>query len=546
MIKGEFLIATSTPQGGGLGMFVSSNGDPVRGTLEWPAIPRSMAFHFPYIIALLRNNIIEIHNLFTQQRIQKILLPSSFEPRFLIEASYDLQSSFGEKASVKVAVACKESVLGLRMTTLEGQVDQLLERKSIEKAVALAEQMMQGMVDEDGERKRTTLRSLYQRAGLVYFRDTLFDEALEMFKKAQLDPRLLIGLFPGLSGSEGVPSTPSGESPGRWVAEMGNIDNIVRLSLERNYPDADEETMNSFGTALAGNAKEMLERYLVFARENKAGVGRLEEIDTILLKIYVESNPNAMYELLERPNYCQYEECEKFLLEKKKYYATSILYRQNNLLKKTLDMWLRIASEEVEDPDFPGVALIVNFLAGAKDKELVWRYAGWVLGRNVGLGVQIFTEWKGPPLDPDDVLEFLKPFGIQGGKMYLEFLVGKGGQQDEKRHTALCLLYVDEVLRHASDEAFQEIDTQYKSLDPRPLFLTFLKTRSDPLSKSRAQLLHFLDTSQHYNVKPVANRIDEAASGKHLAAERAVVQGVLRNHEGVLRILVEEVGVFVG
>ena len=54
---------------------------------------------------------------------------------------------------MNVAVACKESVLGLRMTSLEGQVDQLLERKRIEKAVALAEQIMQGMVDEDGERK---------------------------------------------------------------------------------------------------------------------------------------------------------------------------------------------------------------------------------------------------------------------------------------------------------------------------------------------------------------------------------------------------------
>ncbi|KAJ3034718.1 transforming growth factor, beta receptor associated protein 1 [Rhizophlyctis rosea] len=542
MIKGEFLLGTATPQGGGLGMFISSDGNPIRGTLEWPAIPRSIAFQFPYIIALLRNNVIEVHNLFTQKRVQKIMIPASVEPRFLIEASFDLQSTdleTGHACSVKVAVACKEAVLGLRMISLEGQIDLLLERKSIDRAVALAEQMMQGMPDEDGEKKRATLRSLYQRAGLVYFRDTLFDEALDLFKKSQLDPLLLIALYPEF-GTSGEANTPSG---GHWLTEMGTIDDIVRVSLQRNYPDADPETISSFGAALVATAREMLEKYLLFARENKAGIGRLEEIDTVLLRIYAENNPTAMYRLLSGPNYCQLEESEKYLLGKKKYYALSLLYRHHNLMKKVLDMWIKIASNEVEDPDFPGIALIVTFLSETEDKELVWRYADWVSKKDVGLGVQIFIDWKGPPLDPDDVLEYLKPFGT-AGKRYLEHLVKKLGNKDEKRHTALCLLYVDEVLQYAGQDGFDAIESAYTSLDPRPLFLTFLRSRpDDPLSRARAQLLEYLETSEWYSVRGVGAKVEDV---ERLYAERAVLQGEMGNHEAVLRLLVENVGDHVG
>ncbi len=43
-VPGEFLLATRTSQGVGIGLFVSLNGDPVRGTLEWPSMPQSLGF----------------------------------------------------------------------------------------------------------------------------------------------------------------------------------------------------------------------------------------------------------------------------------------------------------------------------------------------------------------------------------------------------------------------------------------------------------------------------------------------------------------------
>jgi len=74
----EFLIVSSM-DGRGLGVFITGNGDPMRGTLEWSAYPESICFDFPYVAALLPNKTIEIHNIETQAIAQIVPAPTSFE-----------------------------------------------------------------------------------------------------------------------------------------------------------------------------------------------------------------------------------------------------------------------------------------------------------------------------------------------------------------------------------------------------------------------------------------------------------------------------------
>lgn len=60
-----------------IGQFISSTGDPVRGLLQWQNFPRAIGVEFPYVVALLRNNIIEVHNINTlESPVQHIQLPS--------------------------------------------------------------------------------------------------------------------------------------------------------------------------------------------------------------------------------------------------------------------------------------------------------------------------------------------------------------------------------------------------------------------------------------------------------------------------------------
>lgn len=72
--ENEFLILSWTGAST-LGVFITGDGDPVRGTLEWPSHPEAVCLDYPYITTLLPNNTIEIHSVETQTIVQVIPAP---------------------------------------------------------------------------------------------------------------------------------------------------------------------------------------------------------------------------------------------------------------------------------------------------------------------------------------------------------------------------------------------------------------------------------------------------------------------------------------
>ncbi|CDO71042.1 hypothetical protein BN946_scf184844.g46 [Trametes cinnabarina] len=72
--ENEFLILSWTGATT-LGVFITGDGDPVRGTLEWPGHPAAVSLDYPYIATLLPNNTIEIHSVETQSIVQVIPAP---------------------------------------------------------------------------------------------------------------------------------------------------------------------------------------------------------------------------------------------------------------------------------------------------------------------------------------------------------------------------------------------------------------------------------------------------------------------------------------
>ncbi|EPS98234.1 hypothetical protein FOMPIDRAFT_1126867 [Fomitopsis schrenkii] len=71
----EFLIVSWTGASS-LGLFVTGDGEPVRGTLEWPAHPDSISLDYPYIATLLPNETIEIHSIDTLEIVQVVPAPT--------------------------------------------------------------------------------------------------------------------------------------------------------------------------------------------------------------------------------------------------------------------------------------------------------------------------------------------------------------------------------------------------------------------------------------------------------------------------------------
>ncbi|KDR80363.1 hypothetical protein GALMADRAFT_62776 [Galerina marginata CBS 339.88] len=98
--QNEYLILSWTGAST-LGLFITSEGDPVRGTLEWPSHPEAICLDYPHITSLLPNNTIEIHSIETQAIVQVIGAPapsSSPRPSPPNSASHRRSSSTNSKS----------------------------------------------------------------------------------------------------------------------------------------------------------------------------------------------------------------------------------------------------------------------------------------------------------------------------------------------------------------------------------------------------------------------------------------------------------------
>ncbi|KAJ1545734.1 transforming growth factor, beta receptor associated protein 1 [Nowakowskiella sp. JEL0078] len=231
---GEFLLVNQQ-QEYGLGIFVNSSGDAVRGTLQWPAVPRSVS---------------------TGTRLGI---------RSLTEATYNLEMNTSDSetsTSIRIVVNGKDSLLGLKMLSLEGQINELFKLGQVEKAVKLAENVLQ--TQDENEDKMEKLLKIHQRAGLIFFKETQFDDALVYFKKGMINPKLFINLFPTISQPEpeniSESITIDEDDEFEWKKQFGTVDDIVATNLKRNYPGADSETLQSFALALVDNARVKMER----------------------------------------------------------------------------------------------------------------------------------------------------------------------------------------------------------------------------------------------------------------------------------------------
>ncbi|KAI0760617.1 hypothetical protein C8Q74DRAFT_1208003 [Fomes fomentarius] len=73
--ENEFLILSWTGAST-IGVFITGDGDPVRGTLEWPSHPEAVSLDYPYVTTLLPNGTIEIHSIETQSIVQVVSAPA--------------------------------------------------------------------------------------------------------------------------------------------------------------------------------------------------------------------------------------------------------------------------------------------------------------------------------------------------------------------------------------------------------------------------------------------------------------------------------------
>lgn len=254
----EFLIASHTGSTC-LGVFVSSTGDPCRGTLEWLSNPRSIFVDETHVLALLFNGTIEIHSLETQELLQTIELPTGLEPRTLSSTKFGLslpgKSFDSDLGLIKLSLssshpqelsspstptiphyrsqsyqsnelaACRSSLLLVGrdsvhalctkpfLTKVESHISSLRWDDALRLVESTVAQSMNDNTSPHSSRSyqpnprlgsnhhqtfMIQIYYIYQKIALHYLLETKFQEAGELWFKGKGDPRVLIKLFPYL------------------------------------------------------------------------------------------------------------------------------------------------------------------------------------------------------------------------------------------------------------------------------------------------------------------------------------------------------------
>jgi hypothetical protein len=168
-----------------IGIFVNGVGDAIRGTLQWASYPRAITVQFPYVISLLRNRTIEVHNIRDQQCVQTVALHPGIEPRGLCMGHgikvwaeglttrlrqlqwtprdmkplenidcdvINQQLSRSYIVPTRLLLYNKDSIMGLLVTPMIVQADALLDANQVEAGVSMANEALQNLSTQAGSR----------------------------------------------------------------------------------------------------------------------------------------------------------------------------------------------------------------------------------------------------------------------------------------------------------------------------------------------------------------------------------------------------------
>ncbi|KAL5523259.1 hypothetical protein ACEPAF_1526 [Sanghuangporus sanghuang] len=603
-ISGEEFLLTTNMGTSAMGVFITGNGDPVRGTLEWQGYPESLCFNYPYIAALLPNHTIEIHSIETQAIAQvipeattsdsRIILPSL--PGFLVPATErtdklklvtirldadssdpDVEPSPSKSPArpplfprCNALVLSDNSIQALLPSTLISQAESLLESHRIDDAADLADQNQRKLLgtgpgDEDLTEE---IRYVYQRVGFQCLSETLFEDAGRHLLAGETDPRLLVRYFPDLRGNVLRTASPVDVYTGiaEHLPQESSIDEIVVANLVKNYaPHIEPDVESAPPTAelrriLNMTARDMLASYLrkyrtrrLLARPGSAvpqSAAVNAVVDTVLAKILAEADDTAeLYTLVDETNDIVLEEVEATFEKNGQYNALCKLYEKAGKEDKLLEAWSKLVDgiwtdEDIRDP----LAKMTERLNKTSNREQVQRWGLWLTKRDPDLGLKLITSRdskRSSPADESALLEKIREASLSAGVKYLEYLVLQKRRQDRNLHSQLVDVYVGQTLQFINDETTAKLwrakaSSYASSHNDVPFLLYFASTT--PESESRNTRLKTALLLQGSSLYNVEKVLARIREHeKILKIEMAILYGKLGRHEEAIATLVRDV-----
>ncbi|KAK6051033.1 hypothetical protein COOONC_11462 [Cooperia oncophora] len=259
----------------------------------------------------------------------------------------------------------------------------------------------------------------------------------------------------------------------------------------------------------------------------------LQVVDTALLKCYLQASLKLVYcdrstaditqtrTLLfqTRPslvdsllrlhnNSCFFEDAESILLNENRLPSLFILYESRKKHEMALELLHKQFLDPDADPFFHDLDRTVGYLQtlGNTHLELIFKYARWVLDKDMASGLEIFIGEESDVarnLDRQAVLAFLRSHCVAAVIPYLEHIIYKWDETRPKFHDTLVEHYIInlKLLQQDYEHAFPDEENISRAGD-----------EGGELGEMRRRLIKFLRFSLYFS--PQAVLLQLSNSGK--------------------------------
>ncbi|KAI9500099.1 hypothetical protein GGI26_006304 [Coemansia sp. RSA 1358] len=448
------------------------------------------------------------------------------------------------------------------------RVDQLIREQRIEEAVLIVEKALAS--DPTLSSASDEVSYCFQMAGMVYFKNMLFDDSLHYFCRGNLDPRALLHLFPEYSRYLGTLLIPFGRIPmaaglRRIFYEISDVQKLIQTGAEQLSGD-DNEQVEALRETLKSNVLEVAERYLEHCkaqmkhRDQPFAPDSMPVIDTALARLYAENKHDEKQRslLLSRDNSIVSDLACQFFMESENYYYCSLLYKMQGEVYKVLDIWRRILLGKLHDPRSGGLAEYLQYIQKTNDQELLLNEYYWLVDFDVGVSLEVLkydlSDTSVASIDADKIIQKMEKYGDQPLGAFIERLLTAKHKRATHYMTYLIKVYVrqlrDYYMADGDEKACERrnaVENGYKYAQAENLNLTFrsyLKPvrNMDWGTNLRAQLLETLSTRlPSYDPSSVLECIETEAKDL-LLTERAMLLVILNRISEAADLLVNQCG----
>ncbi|KAJ2807594.1 hypothetical protein H4R20_001223 [Coemansia guatemalensis] len=475
----------------------------------------------------------------------------------------------GQRTSSNVIILANDSLYVLTQQPELLRIDTMLKAQRIEEAVLAVDSALAS--DPSLSSHTPDVAYCLQMAGMICLKNMLVDDALQYFRRGELDPRALLHLFPDYCepylGQLLVPFAriPMAAGLRQIFYEIGDVHLLAERSAKQMSGESEEQASMLCKT-LEHNVLEMLEHYLEHCRlqmqhhdSQVFSPDAIPVIDTALARLYAENtHSNELRALIETPNNAIVGDMAcKYLLKSQHYYYCSLIHISQDDPAAALDIWRRILQGEYEDNRFGGLPEYLAYVVRIDNQELLLEEYLWIITHNVDASLQLLAHLSDASVTSIDADRVIRSIEAEGHdwplRTFIERLISAGHSRATHYMTYLVNVYVRQIRDYYlknTDEARARkdaLETNYRCAQAEKLSLTFRAFLKDFCGKDegaglREQLVEFLSCRPPSYDPAVVLECIESEAGEYLLIERAILLVVMDREDDAVELLVNKYG----